>query len=555
MRNRRAILFSLALSLAFALALAALSMFGPSGAAAPGAALSSMNPDSITAVAIDRQTGDGRPMRISLARSGGKWLLDGPIKAEADSGTVRRMIDLAVFAEPRDALSLRDMETLGRSLRDFGLEEPHLAVTLIAPGRRETYLFGRDTAIGGEVYAKRLGEGPVFTVPASVARGLDRPLREFRRRNLFSLGIADIADIGLKGPGEPFSKLVRSGGGWRLSEPVDAPADKAAADGLASAICSARIVAYGRKGETMNVGLGAEEGSYAISLRSQLGVVEKVVFGLPAGTNEVWALSPEGAAVRVPAALLETCRRCQRTLEDTRVFPVDAASVTSISVSEGFPAYMLSRRAPAGRWRLVSPVDAPADPENVGLLLDRILSLRGVDVASAEPGSLAVSVGTAHTNFPVCALSGAFLPEGTRLADLRDRTLMRYPAEKVRRVRVSTAAGAEWEVRGPALRGPGDAAQGDLLALLAKGIVAEGVETVALRKEDFERYGFDRPSYSLAFELDDSESALRTLLLGAAAPGGGRFATLGGSDAAFILSAATVSALTRPEMETLREKK
>lgn len=555
MRNRRAILFSLALSLAFALALAAISLLGPSGSAVPGVVLSSLAPDSITAVAIDRKARDGRSLRISLARTGAKWLIDGPIKAEADSETVRRILDLAVFAEPQDVLSARDMKVLGRSLRDFGLEPPHLAVTFLASGRQESYLFGRGTAMGGEVYAKRLGEDSVFTVSASVARELGRPLREFRRRNLFSFGVADISDIGLKNPGEPFSKLVRAGGGWRLSEPVDAPADKAVADGLANAVCSARIVEYGRKGETMNVGLGAGDGSYTISLRSPLGVIEKVVFGLPAGTNEVWALSPEGAAVKVPAALLETCRRCQRTLEDTRVFPVDASSVTSISVSEGFPAYMLSRRGPADQWRLVSPVDAPADAESVGLLLDRILSIRGVDVTGVESNSLAVSVGTAGTNFPVCVLSDAFLPAGTRLADLRDRMLIRYPVEKVRRIRVGTAAGSEWEVRGPSLRGPGDAPHSDLLALLSKGIVAEGVETVMLRKGDFERYGFGRPSYSLAFELGDSESALRTLLIGSAAPGGGRFATIGGSDAVFILSAATVSALTKPDMETLKEKK
>ena len=64
MRNRRAILFSLALSLAFALALAAISLLGPSGSPVPGVVLSSLAPDSITAVAIDRKTRDGRPLRI-----------------------------------------------------------------------------------------------------------------------------------------------------------------------------------------------------------------------------------------------------------------------------------------------------------------------------------------------------------------------------------------------------------------------------------------------------------------------------------------------------------
>ena len=557
MKNRRAIFFSLALSLVFALLLAMLSLFSSSSVTAmPGETLSSLNPDLISSVAIDRTSRNGNPIRISLVHVDGRWRMEEPMRVEADLETVRRIIDSVVFAEPQDALSQKDMNMLGRSRRDFGLEPPHLAVTLLANGKRETYLFGRDTAIGEESYAQRLGEDTVFTVSSSVVRALERPLRELRRRNLFSFSPGDVSDIGLKNAGEPFSKLARTGGGWRLAEPVEAPADKAVADGLLEAICSVRIASYARKSESVNIGLGVDEGSYTISLRNALGAIEKVVFGPSAGTNMVWALSPEGAAVRVPTELLEICKRCQQALEDTRAFPVDASSVTSISVSEGFPAYMLSRRAPSDPWRLVSPVDAPADAENVGKLLERILAIRGVDVTTAEANSLTVSVGTAVTNFPVCALSDGFLPSGARLADLRDRLLIRYPAEKVRRIRVRTAAGAEWEVRGLSERNQdGAAPQHELLALLARGIVADGVETVMLRKDDFQRYGFDRPSYTIAFELDDSESALRMLLLGAAASNGGRFATIGGSDAAFILSAATVSSLTRPVVDTLREKK
>ena len=54
------------------------------------------------------------------------------------------------------------------------------------------------------------------------------------------------------------------------------------------------------------------------------------------------------------------------------------------------------------------------------------------------------------------------------------------------------------------------------------------------------------PSFTIMFELDGAESALRKILLGAAAPGGGRLAMIGGADAAFILSAETVSLLTKP---------
>ncbi len=556
MSNLRAIAASLALSLVFALALAVAWRSDRSGAAATGLALSSMRPEAVSAIEIVRCGQDGQTQCVSLVRRGGEWLMDRPIRAAADSETAARIVDAVAFAEVRDSLSLADMESFGQSLRDLGLERPRLMAMLSLDGARvETNLFGRTTSTGDEVYVMRRGGGSVFTVPASVLRELDRPAGDLRRKGLFSLVAEDIADIGIKVPGEPFSKLVRSGDAWRLSEPVDAPADRAEAEALVDAVCSARISAYGREGEAGSAAIAPDEGAYTISLRSPLGVVEKVVFGQAAGTNEVWALSSEGAMVKVPASLLERCRSFQRKLEDTRVFPVDESAVTSVVISEGQSRYQVSRRSPADPWRLASPVTAPADAENVARLLGRILSVRGMDVAGESEDALLVSVGTAETNFVERALSGAFLLKGCRLPDLRDRTLMRCPAEKVRRILVATAAGSEWEVRGPSMRGPAADGEDGLLALLASGIVAERVETAMLGRDDFGRYGFDRPSYTLRFELDDSESALRTLLIGSVAADGGRFATVGGSEAAFTLSAATVSALTKPVVDTLKEKK
>lgn len=554
MKNGRTIALFLSLCVVFALALALISWMGSPSSSSRRTTLSGLDPTSITSVTIDRITHEGRPFRIELARAGGKWRLCRPIDAEADAEMVNRIVDAVVFAEPQDSLSRQDMDTLGRTMGDFGLAAPRVSVTFAGNGLCETYAFGRETAAGGETYVRQEGIDSVFTVNSRAAQGLMRPVGEFRRRNLISFSIDDIAVIGMKKAGEPLSRLMRTDGGWRLSEPISAPADRKVADALLNAICSARIAAYARRGEAMRVGLGEDDGGYVLTVRSSLGGIEKVVFGSAAGTNEVWALSPEGATVKLASALFDTCCGCQQTLEDTRVFPVDASSVMSISISEGFPAYMLSRKGPADAWRLVSPVDAPADAANAERLLAKALAIRGVDVISVASNSLNVSVGTAATNFPACVLPAGFLPEGMRLADLRDRLLIQCPADKVKRVRVRTAAGAEWEVRGAAATGPDDSSHG-LLALLSDGIRAVAVETVMLKKEDFSWCGFDRPSYTIAFELDDTDSALRTLLIGDAAPGGGRFATIGGSDAAFMLSASTVSTLTRPDEDTLKEKR
>jgi len=545
MKNRRTIVFFLACSVVFALAyLLARTYRQP--ASAVQTTLSDFNIDEITAVEIDRRAADGRSERIAFARADGRWRLEVPISADADEGEVKRLIDAIVFAEVGDALSRSDMAQLKRSLRDFGLTAPVAAVQISARGRRETYSFGRLTAAGDEVYVQRDGRDALYTVPAQAVRMLQHPLGDFRRHGLFSLSRDEISGVGLKSAGEPFSKLVREGGAWRLTEPMDAPADRAVAESLIAAICSERIVAYADAGAGVGVGLGDDEGGYVLSLRNLQGGVEKAVIGAPAGTNELWAMTSEGAVVRIQASLLAVCQESQRTLEDTRVFPVEAADVTSITISKVFPAYVLSRKSSSDPWRLASPVDAPADAERVEKMLSVILGFRGADITLAGTNTLDVSIGTTTTNFPACAVLSRSLVEDGRLADLRDRMLIRYPTKKVKRVRVRTAADVTW-----------DATKDEaLIKCLAKGIVAESVDVVAPSQDDFRRCGFDRPSFTITFELDDPSSALRTLLLGAAAPGGGRYATIGGlDDASFVLSAATVSTLTKPVEEILEKKR
>jgi hypothetical protein len=67
---------------------------------------------------------------------------------------------------------------------------------------------------------------------------------------------------------------------------------------------------------------------------------------------------------------------------------------------------------------------------------------------------------------------------------------------------------------------------------------------VAATPDDLRRCGLDMPELTIAVDFDQAESARRNLLLGGVAPGGGRYATVGGADAVFILSRAVVQDLS-----------
>ena len=544
MKNRRAILFFLAWSIAFALALALLSFGRHPAEDSHRPYLSALDVGKVAKLELDRARPGGAVERIRLSRTGGRWRIEAPISAEADDATVKRMVNAVAFAEPVDALSQSDMASLGRSLRDFGLSSPKITVMLASEEGQETIEVGRVTHFGDEVYVRRDGEDGVFTVSVQVERELSRPLDELRRRRLFTIGRGDVAAIGMRGAGGKFSRLTKEKGSWRLTEPMEAPADKAVVEELIGELCSAQANGFAAAGaHGVPAGMGDSEG-YFISLRDSFGNVEKLVLGPPASTNEIWALTPEGVVVRTDAALLPFCRKRQKMLEDTRVFPAEPQSVISYSIADGYPAYLISHTNAAAPWRMTSPVDATADADLAKRMLERILALRGVDLAQdPDKGALSISVATDYTNFPVRMVSASFLPDGFRLDNLRDKLLVRYARADVRRIRVKTAAGIEWDAT----------ASEPLLACIEKGIIAETVERVAVREEDLDRYGLKSPSCTLSLELNGGDSAMRKLLLGAAAPGGGRFAMIGGTESAFVLSAATVSALTKPVDETLEK--
>ena len=310
MRNRRAIAFFLLCSVLLAIALAALSVGTRPAADVPRIKLSGFDLRAISSLGIERRNAsDASAERISIVRVDGKWRIDAPISAVADENVVKSIIAEVVFAEPNDELSDADIASLGRSFQDFGLASPRFTVVLSDGGRQEICLFGRDTPAGDEVYVRLEGRGGVFTVARKIVDRLSLPLDELRQRQLFSFKAVDVVGISLKNAGEPLSKLAKADGAWRLVEPVDAPADKTASDGLVAALCSARVKEYAssKTGADAVLRLGDDEG-YVILLRDSFGTVEKVVLGAPVGTNAVWTLTSEGAVAKIDASLRDICR-------------------------------------------------------------------------------------------------------------------------------------------------------------------------------------------------------------------------------------------------------
>ena len=255
-----------------------------------------------------------------------------------------------------------------------------------------------------------------------------------------------------------------------------------------------------------------------------------------------------GAVVTVPAALKDAVAQDTSLFADSRLFPVEARSVAAFAVSDGDVSYALTRDG-EGAWRLDSPISAPADKTAVEGLLARLLALSPSD---ADDSGILVSMSSDAK--PVAVSRKSALGD-ERLDQLRSKEVVKVdPAIVKRLVRTlggNTAAVAYardrrvWDVETEGLSGSvDDKAVGAVLEAL-NPLVAERVEKLKVSEADLAAYGLDRPFMTLAVDQDREDAVRRNLILGATV-GDGRYATVGASDAVFVLSGDTVSKLSLP---------
>ncbi|MBO7685679.1 MAG: DUF4340 domain-containing protein, partial [Kiritimatiellae bacterium] len=86
------------------------------------------------------------------------------------------------------------------------------------------------------------------------------------------------------------------------------------------------------------------------------------------------------------------------------------------------------------------------------------------------------------------------------------------------------------------------------LSALAR-VEAMGVETLAPSADDRRRCGLEPSAFVLAVDVDAADAVRQNVLIGGTAPGGGRYATVGGADAVFVISRRTAADFTAPLAE------
>ena len=554
MTNRKSILTLLLLLLLLAAANVFLRYGAPESNAAGRQML--VEDDGVCRITLERK---GRPT-VSLSKDGRAWRLVSPYAGSVDERVVLKFVDDLSMTPITDVIGESALLKLGRTRGDFSLDEPVLSVVLdFERGGAERLDFGSKTSLTNGVFVSIGGMDSVFVVPTSVLETVDVDAERFRRRALFTIDEGSVVSFGIKRGTNPAMEFIRADSGWRLKDAkVSARKISDFLGKVVTASAESFVWPVGASNETEHasaallVGYGLDpDAAVTVTVKGADGVDRRISFGKEERNGRVYALVHGGTAiVTLPSALKGLADQDEGAFVDSRLFPVESRSVGSFSVSDRDILYAFAR-GKDGDWSLESPIVARANGEAVDAVLSRILSLSNSDVTSADDG-LVVTLSTNTTKAAVSRASvfGSLVPE-----DLRSKEILRIDPVLVKRiVRIAGEDGKSvsvlydrerkvWNLENGGTGAVPDPKGVERVLSAISSLSASRIEKLKVPAADLDDYGLDKPFLTVAVDQEIEGAIRRNVIIGKKTRGG-RFATIGSSDAVFVLGDRQVGALS-----------
>ena len=499
-------------------------------------------------------------LAVSLAKDNRVWRLVSPYAGSVDERVVMKFVDVLSMTPITGVIGESALLKLGRTRGDFSLDEPFLSVILESEnGGRERLDFGSRTSLTNGVFVSIDGMDSVFVVPTSVLETVDVGAERFRRRALFTIDESSIVSFRIKRGTNPLMEFIRADSGWRVKD-AKASAQKVSdfLGKMVAASAESFVWPVGTSNETEHasaallVGYGLDpDAAVTVTVKGADGTDRRISFGKEERNGRVYALVHGGTAiVTLPSALKALADQDEGAFTDSRLFSVESRSLASFSILDGDVLYAFVRGKDGG-WALESPIVARADDGAVEAVLTRVLSLSSSDVVPPEDG-VAVSV---ETNDVKAVVSRASVFGTEKPEILRSKEILRIDPTLVKRiVRIVGEGGSPvsvlydrerkvWNLENGGTDAVPDPKGIERILSAVKSLSASRIEKLKVPAADLDDYGLDKPFLTVAVDQETEGAIRRNIIIGKKTKDG-RFATIGSSDAVFVIDDAQVDALS-----------
>lgn len=533
-------------------------------------------------------------LQVECVKEDGRWHLVRPMEARADQSEIQRVLYDLEAVEYAARIRVRELEQSGLTLADYGLEKPRALISYREGDRTVTICVGKDAMLGDSVYAMVKGSDAVLSVGSSFFAGLPKQVQQLRDPDLFFFKRHEVSELGLRRPAG-YIRLRNIGTDhWRLSQPVDARADRVRVGKLLDQLYSTRIAEFVADGVEDATLYGLEEGHYGIEVylsdnpEPEVLLLGKVADKEPARLYAMW--KSERSVYLIPTGIVSVIAVPLKELRDWRLVPIKDFEIAEVRLESRGKRVVLEKKD--YRWKVREPVSADADEEAVRSLLahwtgagiDEFITSRDADEAvygldepvaeivfkpapDAFSGTNEVELsfgrkvpGKKDRRYAACRGENEIWIVETGILDktpfdflhYRSRKVVDVPSFTVRKMvlvregetqsvaRADSSAPFRAESEGREAR-----SDDDLKDLLDQVSQLEAEELVEASPDNLARYGLDVPRIKLTLEVTADSGVGKTLLVGDATPEGGAFAMVAGSDLVFRIGADLTAELSR----------
>lgn len=163
-----------------------------------------------------------------------RWRLVEPLRADADSATVRQLVE--------DLVGLSTVRALeGAAAKDVGLEPPRGTVTLGTAKREAKLAIGGAVPASANVVVQASGHDGFLVVPGGFVDRLARAPGDWRSRDVVTASRDEIERVTLKKPGATPILLAKRGETQWIESPIADVASRDLADRLFGALTGTKI--------------------------------------------------------------------------------------------------------------------------------------------------------------------------------------------------------------------------------------------------------------------------------------------------------------------------
>ena len=371
-------------------------------------------PEVATIESITRTSRTGPALKIE--RRGESWWIAQPHDWPANRNAIDRILNELQFLEHETSFTVEDLIKSGRTLAEYGLENPAFTLTFVSAGKSYVTKIGDNTEIANRLYLLSPDGTRIHVVSRSLADSIGLPIESLRSESVFTIPVFEVRSLNIQTTALKVRLQRDANARWGFEAPIHTRASKAKVEMTINALNALTAKSFPDIALSDLERTGLNVPSLRITLEGNLRR-ETLLLGttIPPKTNpnpasptarestvtdlEYFAKFEDKTdvfTVPISTALIEDLRSAQEKLRDTHVLDFDPHSVTALTLSAPGETSLTLQQLVAGTppWQSVirlpgqAPLTSPSDTAVVEELLQQLHLLSKTEFLSDAPSSM-----------------------------------------------------------------------------------------------------------------------------------------------------------------------